>query len=710
VVGGREITLDHVEPAQLQILCRFLYERRRGDEPVTKDQLKRWGGMREAIERYYDGVVAQFPRVRLGRNARGWKVSFDNLLILNRPRAAVQRLCEEGLVDQGGYRTALNESVVQNTYGLPARDIEALAQSRLLNEEPRADTTTYELTHDSLAERLQAARTRRRRGRRLMTAGIVVATILVYTGARNLKGVWSDRARVQNLTLNPEERRSALQQLVARTGGDLRRLNLAAIDGARLHLPDARLRETQMRSAVLDSATLDRADMVRAQLAFASLKSTSLIEARLDSADLYSANAANANLSHASLSGATLRGTTLAGARLSGATLREAKVIGADLRDATVDSADVEGTDFTATAWWLARGWTDEQVIALAASFPVDRFAASAQFKGVMAGFDSSIVPARAARDSILRRYRSAVEQRAPTDVATPALARLLNQRARLIAQSGTNLVQGLSNIDEALGIADTVPELLDTRAYILIRRTWSNSSPSDRRRGDAMKNLVQAVRKDAGTDSAGSAERYYHLGLAYESLDDSLPAMNAFRRAAAAGYAPTYERVLTPSKFAPIAYGSVMLPRRLLIASLDSLIDTVAVLARAFADSAARAGVRFQFYETYRSRERQAYYYSLGRTIKPPNQPVTNAPEYSSHWCRVAIDVLPIIGGHPSWDAPSSTWKRLGDIGKHFGFMWGGDWPSVDLPHFEFPPAAAAPCSAAGGRVMPPAPQRHKE
>jgi hypothetical protein len=296
-------------------------------------------------------------------------------------------------------------------------------------------------------------------------------------------------------------------------------------------------------------------------------------------------------------------------------------------------------------------------------------------------------------------------------DVATPVLARLLNQRARVIAQVGWGLLQAESNIDEALSLADTVPELLDTRAYILIRRTWSGDrSRPDRRRGDAMKNLVQAVRKDAGTDSAGSAERYYHLGLAYENLNDSLPAINAFRRAAAAGYAPTYERVLTPSKWATVAYGSVTLPRRGLVASLDSLVDTVAVLARAFADSAARAGVSFQFYETYRSRERQAYYYSLGRTIKPPNQPVTNEPEYSAHWCRVSFDVLPIIGGQPTWDAPSETWHRLGDIAKHFGLAWGGDWKYVDLPHFEFPPAATAPCSEVDGRVMPPAPQRHKE
>src|SRR6185295_20288503 len=53
--------------------------------------------------------------------------------------------------------------------------------------------------------------------------------------------------------------------------------------------------------------------------------------------------------------------------------------------------------------------------------------------------------------------------------------------------------------------------------------------------------------------------------------------------------------------------------------------------------------GLDAMVYEGYRSQELQALYYARGRTIKPPNATVTNAPtnRYSWHGYGLAVDVV---------------------------------------------------------------------
>ena len=56
-----------------------------------------------------------------------------------------------------------------------------------------------------------------------------------------------------------------------------------------------------------------------------------------------------------------------------------------------------------------------------------------------------------------------------------------------------------------------------------------------------------------------------------------------------------------------------------------------------------------------------------------------------SNHIKGIAIDFAPFKAGKIWWDAPETVWNEMGNIGKKYGFSWGGDWTGfVDKPHFE--------------------------
>lgn len=56
-----------------------------------------------------------------------------------------------------------------------------------------------------------------------------------------------------------------------------------------------------------------------------------------------------------------------------------------------------------------------------------------------------------------------------------------------------------------------------------------------------------------------------------------------------------------------------------------------------------------------------------------------------SKHVIGHAIDIVPEIDGIISWNAPKEVWQRMGEIGKKYGFEWGGDWKEFqDYPHFQ--------------------------
>lgn len=89
--------------------------------------------------------------------------------------------------------------------------------------------------------------------------------------------------------------------------------------------------------------------------------------------------------------------------------------------------------------------------------------------------------------------------------------------------------------------------------------------------------------------------------------------------------------------------------------------------------------------FETYRSEALQAVYFARGRTIRPPDQPVTNARSnlYSWHGYGLAVDV--VCCKEPQWGQPLKWFEEMAVIFKKYGCKWGGNWTTRDLPHFQW-------------------------
>ncbi|USX11920.1 M15 family metallopeptidase [Oxalobacteraceae bacterium OTU3CAMAD1] len=128
--------------------------------------------------------------------------------------------------------------------------------------------------------------------------------------------------------------------------------------------------------------------------------------------------------------------------------------------------------------------------------------------------------------------------------------------------------------------------------------------------------------------------------------------------------------------------------------------------LAPAFAEAVLRAlaecnssqnALGAMLYEGYRSAELQAMYYQRGRTVIPPLAPVTNAPTNLQSWHGYGLAV-DIVHEKKYWSPPEGEkwFRRVAAIFKQHGCAWGGDWKSVDLPHFQWGLCTASPSKAA--------------
>lgn len=95
--------------------------------------------------------------------------------------------------------------------------------------------------------------------------------------------------------------------------------------------------------------------------------------------------------------------------------------------------------------------------------------------------------------------------------------------------------------------------------------------------------------------------------------------------------------------------------------------------------------------YESYRTEKLQQVYYARGRTVKPPERPVTNAATslHSWHGFGLAVDV---IHRTKRWDMPDAWFSAVAAIFAKHGMSWGGNWRTKDLPHFQWSTCPASP------------------
>jgi hypothetical protein len=152
---------ETIGPPQLQVLLSQLEKQMRDQrrERITVADLGGEKGMRQLLSRYYRGILAKFPRLRIGSGPRrlsGFGL-VRRLQPLHSPRFAVRCLCEERLITSAGNRNSRHEEEIIREIGVVKDDLDKLVDSRLLRREPRLQESFYELSHDSLVPSLQAA-------------------------------------------------------------------------------------------------------------------------------------------------------------------------------------------------------------------------------------------------------------------------------------------------------------------------------------------------------------------------------------------------------------------------------------------------------------------------------------------------------------------------------------------------------------------------
>lgn len=109
----------------------------------------------------------------------------------------------------------------------------------------------------------------------------------------------------------------------------------------------------------------------------------------------------------------------------------------------------------------------------------------------------------------------------------------------------------------------------------------------------------------------------------------------------------------------------------------INELLPVAQRACNLFLSECKKAGINIFITETYRSQARQNYLYEQGRS-RPGN--VITWTKSSRHTSRLAWDIA--CNGSVLYD--NAMLLKAGEIAKHLGITWGGNWSSPDKPHFE--------------------------
>ena len=169
--------MGDIEPFQLQLICqrieRIVVERQQSTGSALTITMRDIGGeaaLRATLQDFYKQEI--------------------HALSSRRQRRAVRRLCEEYLISPEGRRLSIEEHEIHRQLKLSGEILGKLVDRRLLRSDQRADSTYYELSHDTLVEPVLA--TRRVKGRFLGLLTVCAgALLLLLTAVFLLLGLWT---------------------------------------------------------------------------------------------------------------------------------------------------------------------------------------------------------------------------------------------------------------------------------------------------------------------------------------------------------------------------------------------------------------------------------------------------------------------------------------------------------------------------------------
>jgi tetratricopeptide (TPR) repeat protein len=561
-IGGAALQSEDIEPVQLQILCRSLFERvrKQGRNEISVHDLGGQRGMARILRRYYYEVVRQFPILRFGWNSRKYRPSISNLWLFNLPRYAIRQLCENGLILRTGFRNSLEGGYIASAYGVPEDDLGQLVRQRLLRSESRLRGRFYELAHDSLTGILVRSRMRRRVTMVTGAASIaaigllvdqteLVSSVRAIPARQAVASANNDQARIaaiirlgqlsnvinlSRLNLNGLElNENVFKQLSNHqwdfrfsTLSDSRILDVPPIDskgGREFLLQNPAGREFLFQNSTITRTKFNKSDLSLSSFAGARINDASFVDARLLDANFVGARLTKVNFSNASLAAEDVSWLF---ANFMGATLTDVNFSNANVRRVNFSSVEMNGVIFKDAAWWLARGWSKEQIVQLEKEFPHKDYARS---QGYLSGL----------------RTRNERIEFAQARADASALAKVLNSRAWYRAIHGVELQAADQDISKALETDPNNEEFLDTRAYVMMQ---------NKKFQEAKSLLARALRLGAPgrpdpspTELRGKGEIVYKYALALDCMGEVDEADKFYQISSNDMYRPTHELLLVP-------------------------------------------------------------------------------------------------------------------------------------------------------------------
>jgi hypothetical protein len=179
--GPRGEQGPYVEPLQLQVVCRRLWDQPRPD-PTTigEADVRAGGGVNTALSDYYDAEIARV----VGETRAGER--------------EIRKWVKDDLITEDGFRKPVRKGPGDDGQAV----LDRLTARHLLRRERRGGTNWYELTHDRFIEPIRASNRRfeehRRAARvkRIMAVGLVVAVLAGIAIAVLIAGTGSDATQL----------------------------------------------------------------------------------------------------------------------------------------------------------------------------------------------------------------------------------------------------------------------------------------------------------------------------------------------------------------------------------------------------------------------------------------------------------------------------------------------------------------------------------